>query len=197
MCLLFETIKLLDGVFFNLDLHSKRMNDARRMLLYSEHDIHLQSLLAVPEKCKKGLFKCRVVYDHCVHKIEFSHYKIRPVKTLQMVHADNIHYSFKFTDRLLFEQLKSKTNADDILIIKKGLITDTSFSNIVFFDGNKWVTPDSPLLNGTKRQELLAKGIIYEKRIRPADLKKFSKARLINTMIDMEDGQDIEFVLPV
>jgi 4-amino-4-deoxychorismate lyase len=192
MCLLFETIKLKDGVFANLDLHLKRMNDARKALLNSETEISLKSLLTVPDNCKTGIFKCRVDYDYCIHKIEFGSYKARKIKTLQIVHDDHINYTYKFCDRSRFEQLTSKINADDILIVKNGLITDTSFSNIIFYDGKKWVTSDSPLLHGTKRQELIQKGVIYEKRIRLNDLKKFSKARLINAMLDMNDGAGIE-----
>ena len=43
MCLLFETIKVKDGSFYNLRYHSERMNDARRILLNSQSDIDLQS----------------------------------------------------------------------------------------------------------------------------------------------------------
>jgi 4-amino-4-deoxychorismate lyase len=191
MCLLFETIKVKDGLFFNLDLHSKRMNEARKALLHSEDEISLESLLTVPETCKTGIFKCRVDYDHYIHKIEFVPYVAREIKTLKIVHDHNISYKFKFAERTQLEKLKKRTKKDEILIVKNGLITDTSFSNIVFFDGKKWFTPDSPLLNGTKRQELLRKGMIFEKRIRLSHLKRYSKVRLINAMLDFDDSNEL------
>jgi 4-amino-4-deoxychorismate lyase len=110
-----------------------------------------------------------------------------------MVVDNEIDYQFKYTDRARLEELKRRTKADEILIVKNGYITDTSFSNIIFFDWeNKWVTPATPLLKGTKRKELLEKGMIHEKEIRPYDLKDFTKARLINAMLDIEDGEEIE-----
>lgn len=192
MCLLFETIKVKEGNFYNLQYHSERMNTSRKLLLGSENYIDLKALLALPTECSPGIFKCRISYDHYIHKIEFEKYKSRKIKTLQLITADNIDYSYKFSDRLVFEKLKMHSDADEILIIKKGKITDTSFSNIVFFDGKIWYTPDSPLLNGTRRQGLLDKNSIHEKKICPDDLKKFRKAKLINAMLDIKDSPEIE-----
>jgi 4-amino-4-deoxychorismate lyase len=192
MCLLFETIKVKEGNFCNLQYHSERMNASRKLLLGSEHCIDLKALLTVPTGCSSGVFKCRVCYDLYIHKIEFEKYKIRKIKTLKLVTADNIDYSYKFSDRSVFEKLKMQSNADEILIGKNGKITDTSFSNIVFFDGKIWYTPDCPLLKGTRRQELLDKNIIRERKICMDDLKKFRKAKLINAMLDFEESPEIE-----
>lgn len=168
------------------------MNTSRKILLGSRNYIDLKELLSVPSGCSSGIFKCRVSYDQYIHKIEFEKYKIRKIKTLQLVIADNIDYSHKFADRSLIERLKKSTDADEILIVKNGKITDTSFSNIVFFDGKKWITPDCPLLKGTRRQELLDKGIIHERKICPDYLGKFNKAKLINVMLDLEESPEIE-----
>ncbi len=193
MCLLFETIKVKDGSFCNLHYHSDRMNDARRTLLHSKSDIYLNSILSVPESCKAGVFKCRVEFGINIKETTFTPYQIRKIEALQMVVDNEIDYQFKYTDRARFEDLKRKAKADEILIVKNGYITDTSFTNIIFFDWeNKWVTPAAPLLKGTKRKELLEKGMIHEKEIRPYDLKNFTKARLINAMLDMEDGKEIQ-----
>jgi 4-amino-4-deoxychorismate lyase len=194
MCLLFETIKVNNGSFCNLQYHSERMNTSRKLLLRSQNKIDLKALLTVPLECLSDVFKCRVSYDHYIHKIEFEKYKIRKIKTLQLVIADNIDYSHKFSDRSLLERLKKSTDADEILIVKNGKITDTSFSNIVFFDGKKWVTPNSPLLKGTRRQELLDKEIIHERKICTDDLEKFKKAKLINAMLDFEESPEIEII---
>jgi 4-amino-4-deoxychorismate lyase len=82
--------------------------------------------------------------------------------------------------------------ADDILIIKNGFITDTSFSNIAFFDGTQWFTPFTYLLNGTQRQHLLRQGAIVETEITPSDLKQFRYAKLINAMLDLETSPLID-----
>ena len=168
------------------------MNSSRRALLDSKNYLDLNTLLTVPTECSAGVFKCRVSYDHYIHKIEFEKYKIRKIKTIQLVNADNAEYSHKFTDRSFIEKLKKNSTADEILIVKNGRITDTSFSNIVFFDGKKWITPDCPLLKGITRKQLLEKGTIFERKICPADLGKFTNAKLINAMLDFEESPEIE-----
>jgi len=192
MCRFFETIKLKDGVFYNLHYHSERMNNTRKTFFNSKEKTDLELILKVPENCNSGIFKCRVEYENTITKIEILSYKIRKIKTLQIIHDDEITYQFKYSDRSCFEKLKSNLNAYEILVVKKGLITDTTFSNIIFFDGNRWITPSTPLLEGTKRKELLKKKIISEQEIKLSDLKKFSKAKLINAMIDIDERNKIE-----
>jgi 4-amino-4-deoxychorismate lyase len=192
MSLLFETIKVKDGNFCNLHYHSERMNNARRNLFDSPSCTDLELILTVPENYKTGIIKCRVEYNYYINKIEFIPYNIRKISTLQLVYDDVISYQFKYSDRSCFERLKKKTNTDDIVIVKNGFITDSSFSNIIFFDGNKWITPSTTLLKGIKRKELLEKRIISEKEIRPCDLKYFKKAMLINAMLDFNESPEID-----
>ena len=81
---------------------------------------------------------------------------------------------------------------DDFLLIKNGLVTDTSYANIVFKNSNgDWYTPASYLLPGTKRASLIKKRIIREIKMTVHDIKKYSEARLINAMIDINDTQGI------
>jgi 4-amino-4-deoxychorismate lyase len=84
----------------------------------------------------------------------------------------------------------------DILIVKKGLITDTSYSNIILYDGKEWITPKSFLLNGVKRRYLLNNGIIREMNICLDDLKNFKKLSLINAMLEPRDIEiDIDNII--
>ena len=76
-------------------------------------------------------------------------------------------------------------DADDILIVKKGYLTDTSIANIALFDG-EWKTPKYPLLKGTTRQRLLDNGKIHEDDIKVQDIGRFSKVALLNAMIDFD-----------
>jgi 4-amino-4-deoxychorismate lyase len=79
----------------------------------------------------------------------------------------------------------------DALFVKNGFITDTSFSNIALFDGKKWYTPVTPLLKGTKREYYIENKIIFERKIKVANLDKYWKVRMINAMLDMENEMDI------
>jgi len=76
---------------------------------------------------------------------------------------------------------------DDIIIVKNGFVTDSFAANILFLDGVQWITPTTPLLNGTKRQFLLDQGIIAEKEIREEDIRTYQKVGLINAMIDFDE----------
>ena len=60
----------------------------------------------------------------------------------------------------------------EIIIIKNGLVIDTSFTNIAIHKDGKWLTPKHPLLLGTKRAALLEQGIIQEADITVDDLMK-------------------------
>jgi 4-amino-4-deoxychorismate lyase len=188
MCQLFETIRIVNGKPANLGLHDKRMNSSRQKL-YGKNDIlQLSEYIRVPEEFKTGLIRCRVVYGTAIKSIEYSSYIPAQIKTLKLVNADTLIYDLKYLDRNCLSKLIVKSIADDILIVKEGCITDSSFANIVFTDGNYWVTPDTPLLCGTMREKLLSEGIIDTKRITIDDLSRFTHFRLINAMLGFSSG---------
>ena len=77
-------------------------------------------------------------------------------------------------------------DCDDIIIVRKGLLTDTSYANIAFWDGHRWITPAEPLLAGTCRARLLDEGWLVEGAIRSKDLPGFSRIRIFNAMMDQD-----------
>ena len=107
---------------------------------------------------------------------------------MQAVRDDLINYTYKYADRtrlqLLFDQRK---DADEIIIIKKGLVTDCFIGNLVFFDGQNWLTPDQPLLRGTQREKLLAEAKIKAVRITEEMLFTFEEIGVINVFYDLEN----------
>ena len=114
-------------------------------------------------------------------------YQMRMVASLRLVTSDKIDYSYKRTNREeLNELFGRKGNADDILIVKDGYLTDTSIANIALYDGNSWYTPAHPLLRGTKRAELLDNQLIVEKDISWLQLDDYTHIMLFNAMIDWE-----------
>lgn len=186
-----EAIKVRDGVFFNLDLHRARMNRTamhhfgRGVTLDLVHDM-------VPAELRTGLVKCRVVYGKQVERVEFTPYAFRAIRSVALVHDDAIEYTFKSTDRSRLDSLRREAGTDDIIIIKNGLVTDSSFANIVLeFPDGTLHTPSTPLLAGTKRERLLRDGIIAEREIREADLRAAAKIYMINAMIDLKDNQTL------
>jgi 4-amino-4-deoxychorismate lyase len=162
------------------------MNKSRRELFGCSEILDLRDVLKIPEYLTDDIYKCRVIYSPNVDKIEFSRYIRKSVRTLQIIEDDKIEYKYKYVNRKCFDDHLKNTTCDDILIIKYGKITDTSFSNIVFWDGSRWITPASPLLKGTKREKLLRENIIGEDEIVKSSLRSFKKAVLINAMLEVE-----------
>jgi 4-amino-4-deoxychorismate lyase len=185
---LIETIKVIDGLFQNLPYHNSRLNKARRELFSVTDELDIEKLVHVPASFDKGIYKCTVTYGKEISEINFQLYIIRRIRNLKIVTDNSIEYSYKYADRTsLNKLLELKGDCDEIVIVKNSYITDTSFTNLIFFDGVKWYTPDLPLLKGTKREKLLQQGMIMETRICLDDLTKYSRVGLINAMLEPED----------
>lgn len=131
-------------------------------------------------------YKARVVYgERGVETIEYAPYYMRNINSLQVVEDDTIVYDYKSTDRNCLNALvEKKGSSDDIIIVKHGILTDTSFTNLAIFDSKRWITPKHPLLPGTKRAALLDKGIIHEADVTLEDLRNANRVSLFNAMIE-------------
>lgn len=185
---LLESIKCFNGELINLPYHQARFNLSRKAHFRPCTEISLAESVIIPEKAGKGLFKCRIIYSRKIEKIEFQPYSYRSVGSLKLVESNEIDYRYKYTQRQHLEQLFEKRGMnDDILIVKNGYISDSYMANVIFFDGKRWWTPDSPLLPGTQRARLIHQRKIFVCSITPGDLYKYKKAGLINAMQDMEN----------
>jgi Branched-chain amino acid aminotransferase/4-amino-4-deoxychorismate lyase len=171
----------------NIERHNARLNSSRRQLFGYTNILDLRDVLKIPPDVTEVVYKCRIIYQEAVQRIEFLPYIPRTVTTLRLVQDDTIEYEHKYLDKSRIEDLRAGNNTDDILIVKQNRITDASFANVVFFDGTSWITPAQPLLRGTKRQLLLDAGKIHEEDITVHDLKHFQKAVLINAMLDLDE----------
>lgn len=194
MCQLFETIKCRDGELYNLKFHQARFEKAQNEYFGISPHANLFKEIEIPEFAKTGLFRCRVTYSKQIEKIEFIPHRYREIKSLKLMEENKIDYTFKYTDRENLQKLfELRGNCDDIIIVKNGNITDSFAANIVLFDGNKWLTPDTPLLPGTQRAKLLTERIIFEEKIKVNDLGNFEKIGLINALNNLQEMPVIEF----
>ncbi|HIC43955.1 MAG TPA: hypothetical protein EYO73_06595 [Sulfurimonas sp.] len=160
--------------------HLKRLNASRKALGF-----HTPLTLELHPP-KHGLYRCRLIYEEGLEKIEYLPYIMKLPTSFKLIHS-NISYDLKYEDRTsLNNLLKEKNKADEIIIIKQGLISDTSIANLCFYDGNKWLTPKTPLLKGTTRQRLLDENKIHLCDISYKDIHKFSKIAVINAMIGFQ-----------
>ena len=192
MSQLLETIKIFNRAFQNIEFHNARFNASRQDLFGIDKPVLLENEISIPSTLTNDIYKCRITYSLQIEKVEFEKYTPRMIQSLKVVENNHINYAYKYADRSGLNELFDKRGeCDDILIIKNGLVTDTSYSNIVFWDGKNWLTPSKPLLAGTARARLLKSNKIVEAEISKKDLKKFEKARIINAMNDLEESDDI------
>ncbi len=204
MSLFIETICYRNGIFERLPYHQDRLNYTMGQFFHNmvkpELSVVLNSVMQ-DEKMQQRVFipgekyKCRIVYGETIKEVSCLQYRKRNITKLILKEAGDLDYSYKFYNRRSLDNLRStlKSNSE-ILLIQNGLIKDTSFSNVIFYNGKQWLTPSQPLLKGTMRQYLLEKEQIYEADIRPEDLRYFSKLRLINAMNSFEEAQEFSIL---
>lgn len=194
MCQLLETIKVKRNSLQHIFYHNNRVNDSRKLLFQSKHPWDLSKIIRIPDLDQNSIYRCRFLYGREPDGFEFIPYLKRDIQKLYLVDCGELEYSFKYSDRSALEKMRNNVpdpESSDILLVKNGKITDTSFSNIVLFDGSKWYTPATPLLKGTKREYYIDNRIIFKRDIKPADLFNYRKVRLINAMLDLNEGEDI------
>ena len=183
-----EVLKVKDGVFINPQPHFERIFRTTLHFFSQGLAVKLTDNM-VPTELRTGVVKCRILYSKQVISIDFEPYTMRNIRSLAIIECDTIDYSYKYHNRdAINELLSQQGDCDDILIVKNSLVTETSYSNVVFKDlDGVLYTPKTTLLAGTKRRKLLAEGIIKEKEIHVNDIKSYVGVYLINAMIDIED----------
>ncbi len=186
MCRFIETIQLKDGNFLNLQYHQERINRTFSKFFDRNDSFDLQAFLHEHNYPLTGKHRCTVTYTKNERHLKIIEYKPKEIKRLRLKHGDDIDYSWKYADRTELNNLLNELPGDEeLIIIKNGFITDTSYANLVFYDGKNWYTPSRPLLQGTRRKKLMDEGKIKEREIHIRDLKKFTKCSLINAMLDI------------
>lgn len=189
---LFESISVLDGEIQNAEFHIKRFEQSYRKFFWENPKYDLLDAIEISGAYRKGQVKLRVSYGREHKEFSLHHYKKREIKSLKLVRSDAIEYDIKFQERSNLDALfELKDDCDDVLIVKNGCITDASYANIVFFDGDRWFTPSSPLLKGTMRANLLHEGLIAERIIKEYELSQFIGFQLINAMLGFNDQQSL------
>lgn len=176
----FESIRVEDGKVFHLEYHQKRVDKSSIVQL---HEV-IDTMVLPPD----GVYKLRISYTPTtILCMDIQPYIPKQIDTLKVVYNDDIEYSLKREDRRELGKLhRLREDCDDVLIIKHGMVTDTSFCNILFSDGARWITPSTPLLEGTCRARLIQEGKVGVVDIALADLSKYKYYMLINAMLDFD-----------
>ncbi len=179
--ILLETIRIEEGKAKNLPYHQARFDKSRRALFNATSPLALQKYIDPPQN---GLYRCRILYTDNIESVEYLSYTPKTINTLRVVTDNTLEYHYKYADRSALNSLLSAhPNADEIIIEQNGLLTDTTIANIAFYNGSRWLTPATPLLEGTMRANLLDQGILQTTDIRKADLHRYTHVALMNAMI--------------
>ena len=178
--LLLETIRIEKGKALHLSYHNQRFNKTRKKLFNIHNSFDLATIIKPPNQ---ETYRCRVLYGREIQKIEYLPYQPKPIQKIALISSD-LAYPFKYADRTPFSKLLAASpECDDILIIQKGFLTDTTIANIAFLQEGRWVTPTSPLLEGTTRRRLIDEGFLAPKAIRADEIDHFDGFALMNAML--------------
>ena len=186
--LLFETIRCQDGLAAHLDYHQKRLN-ASLKCLGSTALFDLHALITPP---KTGVYRCRFIYDSHSYRIEFHPYTSRKISSLRLITQDAVHYPLKYTHRdQLNDLFELREVCDDVLIVKNGILRDTTIANVALYINGQWLTPQTPLLYGTTRERLIDEGVLFPAILTPDDILDARKVAIMNAMVgfvEIENG---------
>jgi 4-amino-4-deoxychorismate lyase len=186
--MLLETIRCVEGTAQNLPYHQQRLERSLQELGFT-HRFDLESLVSPP---RTGIYRCRFVYDDAAYAVEYIPYLPKSIASLRLVYEDTIEYPLKYTDRTLLNRLfERREGCEDVLIVKDGLLTDTTIANIALFIEGRWLTPNTPLLEGTTRSRLIERRFLTPSLLRPDHIAKATKIAVMNAMmgfVEVENG---------
>jgi 4-amino-4-deoxychorismate lyase len=183
----FESICVKNGVAENLSFHQARVQKTLQAFDAFQNNISLEAIVQQLTLPTIGLFKLRISYDlNGNHEAKQTPYQYKQINQFALVDIKGCRYDYKYENRDWINEFLIQSGTDEIIMHDDGWIKDCSYTNIVFFDGANWVTPESPLLPGTQRAKLIQEGVILPKALHVKDLSGFVKFKCINAMMHWE-----------
>ncbi|OCL87661.1 hypothetical protein AAX26_00749 [Aliarcobacter thereius] len=181
----FETIKCEDFEVFNLNYHNKRVTKT------IGKNLNLQEYI---NPISDELLRCKVIYDENeIISVDYFPYKKREIKSFKLIYENDINYSKKYLNREKIDELfLKKESCDEIIIVKNGVVRDTSIANIAIFYDGYWIVSKNSLLEGTTKTRLLEEKNLVEKDISVEMLKEAEKIALLNSMIGFDIINEFE-----
>lgn len=188
MCQWLETLALRDGDILLQDYHQMRLSRTLKAF-GSEVRINLSEVFDLYDLPRVGYYKLRMVYDlQRILEVTWELYEPKCWDSFELIEVLELSYDFKSTDRKVFTELKQLTTCQEVIITKAGMLTDTTYSNLVFERQGNWFTPSTCLLAGVQRQYLLDKGQIKEASITRSNLTSFQNFKMINAMMPFDSS---------
>ena len=191
-----ESICCINKQLRNLGFHQARFDRTRNDNFTEINPILLDEIIKFPADLTDEKYKVRIVYDREIQSVEFLPYQMKSINSIQLFEIDpKINYTYKYSDRSFLDEFLKEAQTDDLILVKSNYITDCTYSNLVFFDGENWFTPRSVLLKGTMREALLQSNQISERNIKVSDLANFKSFKRINAMMNLEESEEFDVSL--
>jgi len=191
--LLLETIRIENGRPLHLAWHNRRFNRVRRELFGAREALDLAGFLG--EIPLRGRYRCRVLYTLYIEQVELLPYSPRLPRRFALTEFDG-DYRYKYADRRVFEDLRRlHPGVEELILCRKGLLTDTTIANIALRRGMIWYTPRRPLLAGTTRARLLEAGQLVESDISCDEITGYDELALMNAMIGFAPIQSPTYIM--
>lgn len=187
---LFESVCVTGGAVQHGRYHEARFAASYRELFGKKPGFSLWEGLSLQGANPAQTYKLRIRYNQDGTLWELVEYRSRLPETLRLVRDDTVDYTLKYSDRRALDRLAARAGgAGDVLIVRQGLVTDSTYCNILFWDGREVATPRSPLLRGTCRARLLAENRIGEANIPAEGLHRYRAFQLVNALNDFDPGR--------
>ena len=184
-----ETIRIQDGHARHVADHIDRMRRTALHFGFTAPALPADLDALVPHDLRTGTVRCRIVYGHTLRELTFTPYRRRRLERLIAVDAGAMDYAFKYADRSpLTRPQIPLTEADELLFVRGGYVTDTSYTNLILRRGDELVTPDTFLLDGTCRRRLLRTAQVRTAQVHLSDLPAYDELLLVNAMMPLSEA---------
>ena len=173
-----ETLLCVEGMVSHLPWHQARFDQTRKELYNDTSALLLSSHVPLPPQ---GRYRLRVEYTHKILNVEALPYVTRTIERLEIV-PSNVAYAYKYAQRHALDTL-IQSGMDDVIITCKGELRDTTIANIALLVDGQWLTPKTPLLEGTTRARLLCSGFLKTAILTTQSLQKMEKFAIMNALL--------------
>jgi len=182
MSLFLESIYVKNRLAPLISYHQTRYQACLNAHFPKANCVNLMDFLA-HAPADNQVYKLRIIYSNKIEKFEFIPYYQKEITSLVAIEDKSISYQWKYANRRVFVDLKSNfSKHTELIITQNGLITDSSYSNLVFEKSGKFFTPEKPLLKGVQRQFLLDQQLIIPSTIHKNEITDYDFVYLINAM---------------
>lgn len=186
---LLESLLLIDGQYFLLSLHLKRLKDSAHYFNFKfNYQLLKKQLLILAKQHATGSYKVRLLLE----KQGFFHIEAATLQATSSelqatwftspINSQNILLYHKTTHRDFYPE--ASLTKEYLLTNEQGEVTEFVSGNLVIFKQGKWLTPpvNSGLLAGTLRQWLLSKKFISEQILYKQDIESAEQILFINSV---------------